>query len=107
MPMIKSGHEAERMFGEQFEAMVHAEHSVAHRGDSYKLFSEAGLPGRRIESWHYTDLRGLVREALPPAAEPDAATVETARERLKAHAVPGAARLVPVSYTHLTLPTKA
>ena len=94
MPMIKSGHEAERMFGEQFEALVHPEHAAVHRGESYKLFSEAGLPGRRIESWHYTDLRGLVREALPPAAEPDAATVEMARERLKAHAVPGAARLV-------------
>ena len=94
MPMIKSGHEAERMFGEHFEALVHVDGSAAHRGDAYKLFSEAGLPGRRIESWHYTDLRGLVREALPPAAEPDAATVDMARERLTAHAVPGAARLV-------------
>ncbi|WP_237476938.1 Fe-S cluster assembly protein SufD [Lichenibacterium dinghuense] len=100
MPMIKSGHEAERMFGEQFEAMVHAEHSVAHRGDAYKLFTEAGLPGRRIESWHYTDLRGLVREALPPAAEPDAAAVAVAKERLKAHEVPGAARFVLLDGTY-------
>ena len=100
MPMIESGHEAERMFGEQFAALVHPGHSAAHRGDAYRAFSEAGLPGRRIESWHYTDLRGLLREGLPPAAEPDGETVETARGRLKAHAVPGAARLVLLDGTY-------
>ncbi len=47
-----------------------------------------------IESWHYTDLRAILREALPPAPVPDAALVAEARERLKAHALPGAVRLV-------------
>ena len=30
-------------------------------------FSAAGLPHRRIEAWHYTDLRSMLREVLPPA----------------------------------------
>ena len=30
-------------------------------------FATLGLPHRRIEEWKYTDLRNLVRDALPPA----------------------------------------
>ena len=30
-------------------------------------FYAAGLPHRRIEAWHYTDLRTLIRDALPVA----------------------------------------
>jgi Fe-S cluster assembly protein SufD len=44
------------------------------REDNFGAFVEAGLPHRRIEAWHYTDLRTLMREALPiaPAATPAA-----------------------------------
>lgn len=98
--MIRREHDAERMLGEQFRAFRPADASAPRREEAFTLFSEAGLPTRRIESWHYTDLRGLVREALPPAPEPDAATVEAARERLKAHAVPGAARVVVLDGTY-------
>lgn len=93
-PMIRREHDAERMLGEQFRAFRPGDASASRRDAAFALFAEAGLPSRRIESWHYTDLRGLVREALPPAPEPDAATIAAARERLAAHAVPGAARIV-------------
>jgi Fe-S cluster assembly protein SufD len=98
--MIRREHDAERMLGEQFRAFRPADASAGRRDEAFTLFSEAGLPSRRIESWHYTDLRGLVREALPPAPEPDAATIEAARERLAAHAVPGAARVVVLDGTY-------
>ena len=93
-PILRRDHEAERMLGEQFRAFRPADASAARREDAFTLFTEAGLPGRRIESWHYTDLRGLVREALPPAPAPDEATIARARARLADHAVPGAARIV-------------
>ena len=93
-PMIRREHDAERALGEQFSAFRPGDASASRRQEAFTLFAEAGLPTRRIESWHYTDLRGLVREALPPAPEPDAETVAQARERLQAHEVPGAARIV-------------
>ena len=88
---------AERALGEQFKAA----HAGAARTEAFARFSEAGLPTRRIESWHYTDLRSMLREALPPAGAPDAAALDLARERLKAHAVPGAVRLVVLDGRYL------
>ena len=53
--------------------------ALASRADSSKtpfalarrraadLFAEKGLPHRRVEAWHYTDLRNLMREAWPLA----------------------------------------
>ena len=35
------------------------------RDESFKVFHALGLPHRRIEAWHYTDLRSLMRNALP------------------------------------------
>ncbi len=40
------------------------------REESFAAFARGGLPHRRIESWHYTDLRALMREALPIAPAP-------------------------------------
>jgi Fe-S cluster assembly protein SufD len=37
----------------------------ALRGNAFAEFERSGLPHRRIESWHYTDLRGQLREAAP------------------------------------------
>ncbi len=37
------------------------------RARAYDRFHEKGLPHRRIEAWHYTDLRALMREAYPVA----------------------------------------
>jgi Fe-S cluster assembly protein SufD len=37
----------------------------ALRAEAFADFERSGLPHRRMESWHYTDLRSQVREAAP------------------------------------------
>ncbi|WP_026607417.1 Fe-S cluster assembly protein SufD [Methylocapsa acidiphila] len=49
------------------------------REESFAAFHDAGLPHRRVEAWHYTDLRALMREALPIAPLPAAAAIEALR----------------------------
>jgi Fe-S cluster assembly protein SufD len=54
----------------------------AVREAAFAGFRKSGLPHRRIEEWKYTDLRALVRKALPPAERPtrlaaDQALVDT------------------------------
>jgi Fe-S cluster assembly protein SufD len=58
------------------------------RESAFADFCVSGLPHRRIESWHYTDLRALMREALPLAAAPGAAAFEAVRKRLEAISSP-------------------
>ena len=53
---------------------------AALREAAFRDFDAAGLPGRRNEQWHYTDLRMLLREAKPLAAPPDAAAKARARD---------------------------
>src|SRR5450631_4172502 len=65
------------------------------REDSFKIFNASGLPHRRVEAWHYTDLRALIRDALPVAVPPDAAALDALREELAAARTP-ALRLVLV-----------
>jgi Fe-S cluster assembly protein SufD len=40
------------------------------REAAFATISTKGLPHRRVEAWKYTDLRALMREAAPLAAEP-------------------------------------
>ena len=65
------------------------------RADSFGVFSASGLPHRRIEAWHYTDLRTLMRDALPLATAPSAATIDVLRKEFAAAGAP-ARRLVLV-----------
>jgi Fe-S cluster assembly protein SufD len=51
---------------------------------AFERFSAAGLPSRRVESWHYTDLRGKLRAAPPPAKAPDAKGIAVAKSRIPA-----------------------
>lgn len=37
------------------------------RENAAKHFADSGLPHRRVEAWHYTDLRNIMREAYAPA----------------------------------------
>ena len=86
---------AETRLGEQFAARKTAGDALAaRRQEAFGRFSAAGLPHRRIEAWHYTDLRGLMREALPPAGPPEPAAVAAARTYLEAADAPVGARLV-------------
>jgi Fe-S cluster assembly protein SufD len=57
------------------------------REDAFAGFEAKGLPHRRLESWRYTDLRSLLREAKPLAGSP-AITPEIAA-RLDALALDG------------------
>src|ERR1700730_4057495 len=65
------------------------------REASFKAFNASGLPHRRIEAWHYTDLRTLMRDALPLATAPSATTINALRKEFTAAGAP-ARRLVLV-----------
>ncbi len=58
------------------------------REDSFKAFSVSGLPHRHMESWHYTDLRALMREGLPLAAPPGPAARNALRNQLAGARLP-------------------
>ena len=64
------------------------------RAAAFERFADRGLPTRRVESWHYTDLRAAMVDAAPLAPSPDRATIENAREVLAARKKIGIARLV-------------
>ena len=67
------------------------------RAAAFARFAQRGLPTRRVESWHYTDLRAAMADAAPPAPEPNEAAIEAARERLVRREQIGAARVVLVN----------
>ena len=68
----------------------------AMRDTAFGAFAEQGLPHRRIEAWHYTDLRSLMREALPLARAPDAEAIAVLAGALAAEARAPGSRLVVV-----------
>ena len=47
---------------------------LAVRNAAHQLFAERGLPHRRIEEWKYTDLKGLMKEALPVVVDGESKT---------------------------------
>ena len=67
---------------------------VALREEAFKRFDAKGLPHRRVEEWKYTDLRALMRDALPLAAPPDAAGKAKAKDAGKVFASLDCRRLV-------------
>ncbi len=76
---------------------------VAQRDLAFEAYSRTGLPGKRLESWKYTDLRGLMAKGFPPAAVPGAAAcAATARAAGALLAGLGLRRLVIVD-GHLDL----
>src|SRR5579872_536357 len=66
------------------------------RGRAFEIFEREGLPHRRLEDWKYTDLRALMREALPLAAAPAAAALERAEKAIVALKTANSCRLVLV-----------
>ncbi len=54
----------------------------AWRDNSFEAFMAAGLPTRRVEAWHYTDLKRALVEALPIATPPAATSVLAQGARL-------------------------
>ena len=53
---------------------------VALRDAAFRQFDDTGLPSWRIEQWHYTDLRALMRDVRPLAGAPDAAAKARAND---------------------------
>ena len=46
--------------------------NVESRAQAFELFTQRGLPHRRVEEFKYTDLRAAMREAAPFAEKPSA-----------------------------------
>jgi len=72
---------AERTLARQFAEQERREPSPA-RAAAFARFAAAGLPTRRVEAWHYTDLRASMADAAPILPAPTRADVEAARSRL-------------------------
>ena len=60
---------AETSLATQFAA-IKPYGAEALRNDAFARISAAGLPTRRIEAWHYTDLRSMMKVAASPAPRP-------------------------------------
>ena len=69
------------------------------REAAFGVFAAAGLPHRRIEAWHYTDLRSIMREALPVAGKPDDRALAAINQDLAGRPSLGGGRLVMVDGT--------
>jgi Fe-S cluster assembly protein SufD len=72
---------------------------AALREGAFERFDAQGLPNRRVEEWKYTDLRALMRDALPLAAPPDAAAKARAKDAGKQLSGVNARRLVFIDGT--------
>jgi Fe-S cluster assembly protein SufD len=80
---------AESTLARQFADQERREPSAA-RAAAFARFAAAGLPSRRVEAWHYTDLRASMPEAAPILAPPAQADIAAARSQLA-----GADRFAP------------
>jgi Fe-S cluster assembly protein SufD len=72
---------AERTLARQFAEQERREPSPS-RSAAFARFAAAGLPTRRVEAWHYTDLRASMADAAPILPAPTRADIEAAHSRL-------------------------
>jgi Fe-S cluster assembly protein SufD len=80
---------AETSLARQF-AEIEARDPSPARAAAFARFVATGLPTRRVEAWHYTDLRAAMADAAPILPAPSRADIDAARERLgKAERLPG------------------
>jgi len=84
---------AETMLELQFAALANPD---ADRVAAFEAFAKTGLPTRRDEAWHFTDLRAAMTSAAPLAPKPDAARLAEARAALDRRERVGRARFVLV-----------
>ena len=84
---------AETTLAQQFAEL---ESRDAGRVAAFATFAAKGLPTRRDEAWHYTDLRSAMTTAAPLAPVPDAARIEAARALVATRERIGDARFVMV-----------
>jgi Fe-S cluster assembly protein SufD len=86
---------AETALAGQFAA-AQAASPAPDREASFRQFAAKGLPTRRDESWHYTDLRSLLASIAPLAGAPDPIALAAAKLTLTARTPAGAAVLAIV-----------
>ena len=73
---------AEATLAKQFAEQEAREPSLIRRA-AFERFLETGLPTRRVEAWHYTDLRAAMADAAPILPQPSRAEIEAARGQLQ------------------------
>ena len=84
------------------KARLPGSEAVRHmRDNSFSAFAAAGLPHRRVEAWHYTDLRSLMRKALPVAPRPEEGALGAINQDLAGRPSLGGGRLVLVDGTFI------
>ena len=88
--MLAPKTEAETALARQFAGLAA---SPARRA-AFAAFEARGLPSRRDEAWHYTDLRSRLKTVAPLAPAPDATRLAAARAQAAAIPRVGAIRLV-------------
>jgi Fe-S cluster assembly protein SufD len=69
------------------------------RDAAFDAFMAKGLPTRRVEAWHYTDLKRAMNEALPIAPPPSATSILAQGARLAS----GSARIEDVASLRIVL----
>ena len=101
--IVSSRTEAEVALADAFGAArmkLPGSEGVRHlREAAFSAFAAAGLPHRRIEAWHYTDLRSILHDALPVAPKPDERALGTINQDLAGRPNLGGGRLVIVDGT--------
>jgi Fe-S cluster assembly protein SufD len=85
---------AEVELAAQFASLASPE---ADRVEAFAAFSRQGLPTRRNEAWHYTDLRSVMGSAAPLAPAPGVGEIEAAQKLLGARSQVGDVRFVMVN----------
>jgi Fe-S cluster assembly protein SufD len=91
---------AETTLDEQFAALPEKSRGP-ERALAFAAFAAAGLPTRRDEAWHYTDLRAAMASAAPLAGAPSAERIARARARLRTIESVGDFRLAIVDGRHV------
>ncbi len=66
----------------------------AMREAAFGVIADKGLPHRRIEHWHYTDLRNVMRHVQPLAGLPTTKQIAKAKDAIAPHNQTGIVKLV-------------
>jgi len=79
-----------RAFARDSAALAGGAETQKLRKDGFGAFERLGVPTRRNEAWHYSDLRAAIGDGLPFASAPDAQALAAVRKALTpvgAHAI--------------------
>ncbi len=83
---------AEAAFAAAFRSAPRSAEAV----EAFRRFEAVGLPSRRVESWHYTDMRRALGVPAPFAPQPDSGRIAEAKAWLDKAPRLGTTRLVLV-----------